>query len=205
MSKLSDNWNSRYSGDEYVYGELPNNFLKEQLGKLSHGKILFPGEGEGRNAVYAAKMGWDVYAYDISPVGKMKAYKLAAKHRVQIDYNVGEIQNLNYQEEQFDVVALIYLHLPKDERVILHDSIYELLRPGGIVVAELFSKNHIDYQKKNSRVGGPRDINLLYSAQDIEDDFSRFSILELKEEEIELLEGDYHNGTASAIRFIGRK
>lgn len=205
MSKMAKNWNIRYSGDEYVYGELPNNFLKEQLEKLSPGKILFPGEGEGRNAVYAAQMGWDVYAYDISSAGKMKADKLARKHNVQLNYRVGEIQNLNYLNEQFDVIALIYLHLPKVERVFLHDSIYELLRPGGLVIAELFSKKHIEYQKKNSNVGGPKDINLLYSVQDIKEDFNKFTIIELKDVEIDLLEGDYHNGTASVIRFIGRK
>ena len=205
MNKIVDNWNNRYSGDEYAYGELPNNYLQEQLKKLPAGKILFPGEGEGRNAVYAARMGWEVGAYDISPVGKMKAEKLAAKHHVQIDYSVGEIQHLDYQKEQFDVVALIYLHLAKDERRSLYDSIYHVLRPGGIVIAELFSKNHIEYQKKNRNVGGPGNIDFLYSIRDMKDEFHTYSILELEEVEIELQEGEYHNGTASVIRFIGRK
>lgn len=205
MNKIVDNWNNRYSSDEYAYGELPNNYLKEQLKKLPAGKILFPGEGEGRNAVYAARKGWEACAYDISAVGKMKAEKLAAKHNVQIDYRVGEIQNLGYQKEDFDVVALIYLHLPKDERSLLYDSIYHVLRPGGMLIAELFSKNHIEYQKKNRNVGGPVNIDFLYSIQDIKSDFHKYSILELKEVEIELQEGNYHNGTASVIRFIGRK
>ncbi|MCE5179268.1 MAG: class I SAM-dependent methyltransferase [Porphyromonadaceae bacterium] len=205
MNKIVDNWNNRYSSDEYAYGELPNHYLQENLKKLPAGKILFPGEGEGRNAVYAARMGWEVWAYDISPVGKMKAEKLAAKNNVQIDYSVGEIQHLDYQKEQFDAVALIYLHLAKDERSLLYDSIYHVLRPGGIVIAELFSKNHIEYQKKNRNVGGPGNIDFLYSIPDIQNDFNKYSILELKEVEIELQEGNYHNGTASVIRFIGRK
>ena len=205
MNKLSDNWNNRYSSDEYVYGELPNEYLKEQLKKLPPGKILFPGEGEGRNAVYAAQMGWEVCAYDISSVGKTKAKKLAAKHNVQLDYRVGEIKNLNYQKEQFDAVALIYLHLPKNERSRFQDSIYSILRPGGIVIAELFSDKHIEYQKKNTSVGGPRNIELLYSIEDIETVFNKYTFFELKEEEIELKEGDFHNGTTSVIRFVGWK
>jgi SAM-dependent methyltransferase len=205
MSKLADNWNCRYLSKEYVYGKLPNNYLKEQLNKLSPGKILFPGEGEGRNAIHAARMGWEVSAYDISAVGKMKAEKLAVKHNVNIDYKVGEIHNLIYPKEHFDVVALIYLHLAKNERKVLSDSIYNLLRPGGIVIAELFSEKHIEYQKKNSSVGGPRDISLLFSIQDIQNDFIKYNILELKEEEIELSEGAYHSGTASVIRFVGQK
>lgn len=205
MSKIADAWNYRYSSDEYVYGESPNTYFKEQLETLSPGNILFPGEGEGRNAVYAARKGWKVWAYDISSVAKIKAEKLAANSNVELDYRVGEIQNLNYSKEQFDAIALIYLHLANDERKILNESIYNLLRPRGVVIVELFSKNHIDYQKKNRNVGGPRDINLLYSSEDLKIDFERYTIIELKEEEIELFEGNYHCGTASVIRSIGQK
>ena len=51
-------WNERYSKEEFAYGDQHNNYLKEQLEKLKIGKILFPAEGEGRNAVFAAKLGW---------------------------------------------------------------------------------------------------------------------------------------------------
>jgi hypothetical protein len=62
----TDRWNERYSKNEFAYGEAPNNYLKEQLEKLSAGAILFPAEGEGRNAVFAATLGWKVSAFDIS-------------------------------------------------------------------------------------------------------------------------------------------
>jgi hypothetical protein len=51
-----ERWNDRYSKDEYAYGEQPNNFLREELEKLKPGTILFPAEGEGRNAVFAAAL-----------------------------------------------------------------------------------------------------------------------------------------------------
>ena len=72
MAAKSDFWNSRYSVSEYVYGELPNTYLKEQLETLPVGSILFVGEGEGRNSVHAAKLGWKVTAYDLSVEGKEK-------------------------------------------------------------------------------------------------------------------------------------
>src|SRR5688572_28635163 len=86
-----DRWNDRYSKDEYAYGERPNNFLKEQLEKIKVGSILFPAEGEGRNAVFAATLGWNVSAFDISAEGKNKALRLAETHKVTIDYQVGEL------------------------------------------------------------------------------------------------------------------
>jgi hypothetical protein len=69
----TNRWNERYANEEFAYGEEPNNYLKEQLTKLDAGKILFPAEGEGRNAVFAAKEGWTVSAFDISNEGLRKA------------------------------------------------------------------------------------------------------------------------------------
>ena len=70
---MQDFWNKRYKQKEYAYGEQPNRFFKEQIQNLSPGKALFPAEGEGRNAVYAAQLGWEVEAFDISEEGKNKA------------------------------------------------------------------------------------------------------------------------------------
>jgi hypothetical protein len=78
----TDKWNERYSKDEYAYGEKPNNYLKEQLEKLNIGAILFRAEGEGRNAVYAAKLCWTVSAFDISVEGKNKVFRLAETNNV---------------------------------------------------------------------------------------------------------------------------
>jgi hypothetical protein len=57
-------WDERFSGEEYVYGIQPNAFLEEQLPLLEPGTILFACEGEGRNAVFAASLGWNVSAFD---------------------------------------------------------------------------------------------------------------------------------------------
>jgi hypothetical protein len=76
----TDKWNDRYAKSEFAYGEEPNNYLREQLEKLHKGKILFPAEGEGRNAVFAAKLGWTVSAFDISSEGQKKALQLAEKN-----------------------------------------------------------------------------------------------------------------------------
>jgi 2-polyprenyl-3-methyl-5-hydroxy-6-metoxy-1,4-benzoquinol methylase len=114
--KLNDiwtsRWNERYSQEEFAYGEEPNNYLKEQLVKLPVGSILFPAEGEGRNAVFAAKLGWKVSAFDISQEGKNKAIKLAEKNHVSLDYQVGELEKLNFEGEQFDAISLSYAHFP---------------------------------------------------------------------------------------------
>jgi hypothetical protein len=79
------------------------------------------------------------------------------------------------------------------------------LRKGGIVIFEAFSKNHLEYISKNEKVGGPRDIQSLFSIDEIKSDFANYEVIELVEKEIELSEGLFHNGTGSVIRFVGQK
>ena len=201
----TDRWNDRYSKDEFAYGEQPNNYLKEQLEKLDAGLILFPAEGEGRNAVFAATLGWKVSAFDISIQGKNKALHLAEINKVTIDYQVGELQTLNYIPEQFDVIALIYAHFPADIKSRYHKMVDKYLRKNGFVIFEAFSKRHIDYIAKNENVGGPKDIAMLFSIDELKSDFANYEIIELEEKEIELSEGLFHNGKGSVIRFVGRK
>jgi 2-polyprenyl-3-methyl-5-hydroxy-6-metoxy-1,4-benzoquinol methylase len=201
----TDRWNERYSKNEFAYGEAPNNYLKEQLEKLNVGAILFPAEGEGRNAVFAATLGWKVSAFDISIEGKKKAMQLAAANNVTIDYQVGELQTLNYHHEQFDAIALIYAHFPAAIKSSYHKALDKYLKKGGVIIFEAFSKKHIDYISKNENVGGPKDIASLFSIDEIRSDFANYDFKELAETEIELNEGLYHNGQGSVIRFVGQK
>lgn len=198
-------WNERYSKDEFAYGEEPNNYLKEQLTKLTVGTILFPAEGEGRNAVFAAKLGWMVSAFDISNEGKIKAIRLAEKNNVTIDYKVGELRTLDFETEQFDAIALIYAHFPANIKSLYHKTFDKYLKNDGIIIFESFSKKHIDYVTTNEKVGGPKDIESLFSIDEIKSDFPNYEFIELEEKEIELNEGLFHNGTGSVIRFVGRK
>ncbi|HCM35559.1 class I SAM-dependent methyltransferase [Chryseobacterium sp.] len=198
-------WDERYGSEQFAYGTDPNHYLKEQLNKLSLGHILFPAEGEGRNAVFAATKGWNVSAFDISANGQKKAFQLAEQNHVNIDYQVGELSTLNYQKEQFDVIALIYAHFPASVKSSIHQTLNQYLRKGGFIIFEAFSKNHLEYIAKDEKVGGPKDIESLFSIDEIKADFPDYNIVELTETEIDLNEGLFHNGTGSVIRFVGQK
>ncbi len=198
-------WDKRYSQDEYAYGTEPNSYLKSSLEGLKAGKILFPAEGEGRNAVFASVLGWDVFAFDQSLAGKNKAIKLADEKEVTINYNVGSLEQLNYHDNQFDVIALIFAHFPADKKADFHKKISNWLKPGGIVIFEAFSKNHLKFNSVNPKAGGPKDIDTLFSADEIKEFFPDFEYLELEETETFLEEGLYHIGMSSVVRFLGKK
>lgn len=202
---MKEFWNERFSMDEYVYGEEPNEYFKSQFLKFDPGEILFAAEGEGRNAVFAAKEYWKVAAFDQSDTGKMKAEKLAEKNGVQVDYKVGNLPELGYDEKEFDAVALIYAHFLREVRADYHKLLISYLRRDGLIFFEGFSEKHPEFQKKNPQVGGPKDASLLYSMEEIKKDFGELKFLELYETEVELNEGEYHKGTGAVIRFVAQK
>jgi SAM-dependent methyltransferase len=202
---MKEFWDSRYSQEAFAYGEDPNEFFSAQIGNFAPGNILFPAEGEGRNSVYAASLGWKVSAFDISSEGKKKADNLARRRQVVINYQVGDLSNINYPKEQFDAIGLIYAHFPIEVRSSYHSQLAGMLKKGGVIILEAFSKRHLAYNSNNKKVGGPGDLNLLYSIEEIRTDFKDFDFLILTEQEVELNEGLYHIGLGSVIRFVGRK
>lgn len=205
MDNWTKVWEDRFGKDEFAYGTEPNDFLKTQIALLQPGKILFAAEGEGRNAVFAAKNGWEVSAFDISHEGKKKALQLALENHVTLDYQIGQLAELDFTPNQMDAIALIYAHFPADIKSNYHQQLDKLLKPGGTIIFEAFSKKHLDYVTSNPNVGGPKDLAMLFSIEEIQHDFPNYEWIYLKEEIIDLHEGIYHNGTGSVIRFVGIK
>jgi len=197
---MSEFWNTRYSTREYVYGKLPNQFLKEQLDSLSPGKILFPAEGEGRNAVYAARRGFQVYAFDSSETAKIKATDLAAEYNVRINYKVSGYQDVVYPKNEFDALVLIFAHMPAGSRTTWHHKLLGYLKPGGRLILEGFAKDQLQYG-----TGGPQDESMLFSIQELQDDFQSLGAVSVVNKIVDLNEGNFHKGTASVIRLTGIK
>ena len=198
---MNNFWNERYAEKEYAYGIHPNQFLVDSIFNLpKYGKILFPAEGEGRNAVFAAKNGFEVAAFDLSSEGKKKADELASDNDVKIDYRVGMLEDLNFEPNSFDGVVFIYAHFPKAIRKAMHQQILRLVKPNGIIVFEAFSKEQLDYPS-----GGPKDVAMLFSEEEVKEEFENVDFDFIKTEIIELNEGAYHQGKGSVVRFIGKK
>lgn len=203
---MKEMWDQRYRADEYAYGTAPNVFFKTSVEKYTLGaQLLLAAEGEGRNAVFAAKKGFEVTAFDISEEGKKKALQLAETEKVSFRYEVGNFLDMDFADKSFDAAALIYAHFPPDILSIYHRRIAALIKPDGLIILEGYSKNNLPLREKNPNIGGPNKLEMLFSVDRIKKDFSEFEILELEEVETELKEGSYHNGVAKVIRFVGKK
>ncbi|MDV7186121.1 class I SAM-dependent methyltransferase [Lutibacter sp. TH_r2] len=196
---MKEFWDDRYKENEYAYGIEPNKFFKDTLDAYKFkGNILLPGDGEGRNAIYAAKKGLNVHAFDISIEGKKKALKLAEIENVTINYEVGNFYDLDLNSIKFDAGALIFTHFPVEIVESYHTKIASLIKSNGIIIIEAYSKNH-------SGNGGPKNPEMLFSKEMIQQHFSNFSTLKLEEIEVDFSEGKYHQGLGTVIRFVGKK
>lgn len=203
---MKEFWNDRYSKPEYAYGTKPNAFFKQSLDTYKpKGSILLPAEGEGRNAIYAAKTGLNVFAFDISQEAKNKALQLAKNNQVDINYQVGNLDTLNFKPNSFDVIGLVFAHFPPDIRSQYHKTFVKLLKPSGLIIMESFAKSNLKYREANPKIGGPGSLDRLFSKDIVKEDFNALDPIVLKEDEVTLNEGQFHVGTGKTIRFVGRK
>ena len=193
-------WDERYSSNDFVYGTDPNVFFKNKLDKLNPGNLLLLGEGEGRNAVYAARNRWSVDAVDFSKTAKLKALKLAKENSVNINYEVADLSKYKAKSNYYDAVGIIYLHLNPKLRRIIHSNVTASLKPGGTLILEVYEKKQLG---KDS--GGPKNIDMLYSKEELIADFNNMKIKELEKKHITLDESQQHRGEAVVLRLVAIK
>ncbi|GMR20484.1 MAG: class I SAM-dependent methyltransferase [Gammaproteobacteria bacterium] len=197
---MKDFWNQRYQQKHFAYGKQANAFFLAFLESELPGRLLLPAEGEGRNAVSAALRGWQVDAFDFSEEGRSKALNLAKHNGVEIHYSLASFQDMDLGESQYDAIALIYAHIHGDYRRAAHRQLLQHLKPGGQLLLEAFSKEQLNYSS-----GGPPDIAMLYTVEELREDFEDLSLDSLQCKEILLDEGKYHQGLGSVIQLRAHK
>jgi SAM-dependent methyltransferase len=194
----ADFWNTRYRESEPVYGTEPNAFLASEVDRLKPGgSVLCLGEGEGRNAVFLASQGMDVTALDYAEAGLERTRELAASRHVTVNLVHADLSTHELSPASFDAVVAIFVHLPPPLRTKVHQAVLRALRPGGVFLAEYFSKDQLRFSS-----GGPKDPSLLYTVDDVRADFTSGTIERIEQTEVDLREGRYHQGRASVIRVV---
>ena len=200
---MESHWNNRYSNHTAAYGDRPNVFFAEQLSKLNNKdnskSILLPCDGEGRNGVYAAKEGWNVMSFDESEVGVIKSLSWAKRAKVSITSIVADAFKY-IPEERFDVLVLIFAHMPEDMREEFHERVISWIKPGGILILEGFHKDQLGLGS-----GGPKNLGMLYNEVMIRGDFKELNIEILERAEHILDEGPFHQGRAITMQLVARK
>lgn len=192
-------WNSKFSREGFLYGLKPNGFIASKIKSFpKDAKVLCLGEGEGRNAIFLARRGFDVTAIDASDVGLDKLKQRAKEENLEIKTIC---MDLNHWEDdsKYDVIVASFLHMYKKDRDKLFEKIDDCLNVDGLFVGEFFSQKQISYSS-----GGPKDLDLLYTVDDFKSHYT-FSDGEVKEQITILDEGKGHQGEACVIRVFLEK
>lgn len=162
MSTLDHHgWDERYAASELVWGAGPNRFLVEEVTELRPGTGLDVACGEGRNAIWLASIGWHVVGVDFSMVGLDKARQLATRRGVTMDWVHADLTTWE-PPSTYDLVEVMYLHLPVDLRHNVLARMAKSVAPGGtmLVVAH-------DLTNLTEGFGGPQDPAVLYGPDDV--------------------------------------
>jgi SAM-dependent methyltransferase len=157
-----DDWNARYAQKELVWSAEPNRLFAAEVGGLEPGRALDLACGEGRNAVWLAEWGWRATAVDFSDVALGKAQQLAASRGVEIEWVLADVLDWEPEPRGFDLVAVLYLQLPRPELLSVVRAAAEAVAPGGT----LFVLGH-DTTNLTRGHGGPQDAAVLYTAEDV--------------------------------------
>ncbi len=192
-------WDERYSGDVYHYGTEPNAFLVEHYSLLQN-PVLSLSEGEGRNAVFLAKQGFQVLGVDYSEIGLQKAQELALANKVTIQTAVADMASFTPEPNKYGAVISIFAHYSSKIREQLYPLVEQALKPGGIFLLEAY----VEEQLPRS-TGGPKNLDHLMTIDKVTREFSELETILLRETEREILEGDGHTGLGSVIQFIARR
>ncbi|BCX17043.1 MAG: hypothetical protein KatS3mg117_0725 [Geminicoccaceae bacterium] len=137
---------------------------------------------------------------DISARGLEKARALADRHGVGLELVRADLVRWDWPVATFDAVVAIFAHFPRTVRPVLHRRMLDALVPGGLLLIEAYSPYQHLY-----RTGGPRDLDLLYTAFRLQRDLAGAEFLLLEETETDLLEGEGHVGRSAVVRCIARR
>jgi SAM-dependent methyltransferase len=195
-------WNERFSQPGYLFGREPNAFLVTQSARLaSHARLLCVADGEGRNSTWLAARGYEVSAFDLSPVAVNKARALAAELGVSVEYQIASAGTWTWSAAQYDAVAAIFVQFAAPaQRAALFAGMWQTLKRGGLLLIQGYTPKQLQY-----RTGGPQQLDHLYTADLLRELLPQAQWLELREHDAVLGEGSAHRGLSALIDAVARK
>jgi len=193
-------WNERYGSADYHYGTEPNDFLAAVAGQIPPGRVLSIADGEGRNGVFLATLGYDVTSMDSSTVGLAKAQRLATARGVTITTIAADLADFEIAPDSWEGIISIFVHLPPALRQRVHAQVVRGLAPGGLYVMESYA-----VQQLGRGTGGPSSAELLPTLDALRTELAGLEVLHAVEIERDVHEGVHHDGRSAVIQVVAQR
>lgn len=202
FADAAQTWNRRYDSPEFLFGTAPNEWLRAQAPLLPpRGRVLSVADGEGRNSVWLARQGFQVDAFDVADRAVDKARAFAQREGVSVNFAVADCDGFVWPEAAYDGLAAIFVQFADPPmRARLFERIGRSLKPGGVLILQGYTPKQLEY-----RTGGPPFASHLYTPELLREAFDGLEILELREYEADLAEGEGHRGRSALIGLVARK
>jgi SAM-dependent methyltransferase len=193
-------WDQRYAASDLVWSVGPNQFVEAECADLPSGRALDLAAGEGRNAIWLARRGWEVTAVDFSRVALDKGRTLAgdpAGPGGGIEWVCADATTWP-RRDSYDLVVIAYLQLPAGQRRAAVRAGFAALRPGGTFLLV----GH-DTTNLTEGTGGPQDVSVLMTAQDVLDDLDGEELEVVRAERVERIVtgADEHGGETARTAY----
>ncbi len=137
--RIRERWNrSLVDNENYLFNKQPNRLLTTTVESVSPGKALVVAMGQGRNALFLAREGWEVTGVDLADKAIAYAEAEAKKQGLHLNTVVGSFETFDYGIEQWDLVTWLYGGCLGVEDIA--STLKRALKPGGLFVFEFFHR-----------------------------------------------------------------
>lgn len=196
-----EKWNEQFQQNKHTYGTKVNEFIQDKSTLFpKRGHIACFAEGEGRNAVYLAKQGHDVTAYDISPVGLYHARLLAEENKVTINTIEADLIDMSVERHTYDGAIMVFGHVHELNQEKFLNNMMQSVKNGGYFIFEVYSKYQINYD-----TGGPGIEEMLYDPVEVLRIIQPYKCVHFYYGEVNREEGYRHTGIGHVIQVVIQK
>jgi SAM-dependent methyltransferase len=127
-------WDTRYADRERLWSGRPNGALVAEVASLTPGRVLDVGCGEGADAVWLARGGWDVTALEVSGVALARAAEHARDAGVPIRQIHAGLVEAGLPAASFDLVSALYPALLRTAEATAERALLSAVAPGGVLL-----------------------------------------------------------------------
>ncbi len=137
--RIRKRWNrSLVNNENYIFNKEANNLLAQTIESLEPGKALCVAMGQGRNALYLAKKGWEVSGFDLADEAIDYALESAAQYNLSLHTEIASFDSYDFGESQWDLITWLYGGCLQVDGIV--SKLKKALKPKGIFVFEFFHR-----------------------------------------------------------------
>ncbi|MEU6819441.1 class I SAM-dependent methyltransferase [Streptomyces atriruber] len=132
----AERWDDMYRSSDQLFSGNPNGVLVTEIGDLPPGRALDVGCGEGADALWLARRGWQVTGVDVSEVALQRAATSAAAVGIgdRVAWTRADLTTTPPPAGAFDLVSLQYFPLRRRRGDAALHGLLNAVAPGGTLL-----------------------------------------------------------------------